>query len=266
MPLILTYHAISTAKSPVCIAPDVFESHLAALAQSGWVSVSLSEVLDWLEFGTLQSADVIHPGDRHDCGPSSKAVAITFDDGYASVYHQAWPRLKAWGFGATLFVITGRCGRDNRWPGQPGSMPTLPLLDWDQLGELGSDGFEFGAHTHTHPPLTEIPLGQAEDEIARSKEILAARTGQPVPVFAPPYGATNKPVQDLISQYFCGSATTELGVVRMGADPCRLKRLDAFYFTQGRLPWLEHPLFDNYLKIRQILRTLKRRVRPDWER
>ena len=36
-----------------------------------------------------------------------KAVVITFDDGYASVYDSAWPRLQAHGFSATVFLVTG---------------------------------------------------------------------------------------------------------------------------------------------------------------
>jgi peptidoglycan/xylan/chitin deacetylase (PgdA/CDA1 family) len=192
-------------------------------------------------------------------------IVLTFDDAYLSVYSEALPRLKRFGFTATLFLVTEYVGRDNQWPGQTASVPALPLMNWDQIVELGELGWEFGSHTCSHPPLTKLPAERVEEELKRSQEAIELRTGQHVRLFAQPYGATNSLVDGLVRRFFEGAASTRMGTVDLGADPFRLPRIDSFYFQPWLIPQMGRPWFRAYLEFRQGLRTVRRWLRQDWQ-
>ncbi len=102
---ILTYHSLDNSGAVTSVAPREFRGHMQILAQRGFNGISLADLLDcWAGRGTLPQ----HP------------VVITFDDGFANVLEHAAPSLADLGFGATIFVVTGRCGQTNDWPNQAG--------------------------------------------------------------------------------------------------------------------------------------------------
>jgi peptidoglycan/xylan/chitin deacetylase (PgdA/CDA1 family) len=246
---IITYHAIENLASPLFTSPTVFEAQLAALAESGYQAISMATVFDWLQ---------------GDISLLAKAVVITFDDGYASVYDSAWPRLQAYDFSATVFLVTGYCGGGNQWPGQMDGVPKRGLLTWDQVSELAAAGWEFGAHTRTHPPLPGIPTDQAEEEILTSREEIESRIGQTVRSFAYPYGASSPDVQAIVQRFFDGALGVRLGLVTAASNAYCLERIDAFYLAPRFIPFLGRPGFRQYLNLRQWMREVRRRVRPDW--
>ncbi len=246
---ILTYHGLDEAASPLFISPAKFEAQLAALADRGYKTIPLAVVLDKL---------------RHGEPFAENSVVITFDDGYESVYREAWPRLRAFGFTATVFLITDYCGRDNRWPGQPAWVPTRPLLSWTQIETLGAEGCEFGAHTCTHPALVNLELGAARDEIILSQQIIHDHTGQLARVFAYPYGAVNSQIHEIVHQHFDGALGTRLGLVQTQSNPYALERVDAYYLQSNPMLPLDRRSFQVYLKWRQVLRDTRRWFSPDW--
>ena len=67
--------------------------------------------------------------------------------------------------------------------------PAGLLMTWDMVRDLsGRPGVEIGAHTLTHPRLSELSVEEAEHEIGESRRILEERIGHPVRHFAYPYG------------------------------------------------------------------------------
>ncbi len=63
------------------------------------------------------------------------------------------------------------------------------FLTETELRELASgDLVEIGAHTMTHPWLSQLPPEQQQDEIGGSKQRLEALTGKNITTFAYPYG------------------------------------------------------------------------------
>ncbi len=245
---ILTYHAIEHGPAPLFIAPDVFESHLAALAQADYQAVSLTAVLDWLQQGTP-----LPP----------RPVVITFDDGYASVYEHAWPRLQAFGFTALVFLISDYCGRDNQWPGQARDLPVRPLLTWAQVEQMAAAGCTFGAHTRTHPSLPSLDPAACEAEITGAIQPILQHTGQRPETFAYPYGIWNERVAAVVQQHFAGAVSTRLALAGRRDNPYDLPRIDAYYLTPSLILQLDRPLFRLYLAIRRMLRTVRRGFRPD---
>lgn len=62
------------------------------------------------------------------------------------------------------------------------------MLSWDNIREMNEQGIEFGAHTITHPILTNVPLDQAKLEIVESKKTIEQKLGESVTSFCYPNG------------------------------------------------------------------------------
>ncbi|MFQ5804225.1 MAG: polysaccharide deacetylase family protein, partial [Candidatus Methylomirabilales bacterium] len=71
------------------------------------------------------------------------------------------------------------------------------FLEWDQAREMAAAGIEIGSHGCSHRILTRLKLGEAEEELTRSKVEIEARTGQEVPHLAFPDGAANRDLMAL---------------------------------------------------------------------
>jgi peptidoglycan/xylan/chitin deacetylase (PgdA/CDA1 family) len=199
---ILMYHSIDGAGSVISTSADEFERQLTAIAASGVDVVSLSDI-------------------RKKRG----AVAITFDDGFRNFRTKAAPALERFGFPASVFVVSGFCGRDNQWPGQSASVPVLPLMDWAEVREIAERGFGIGAHTINHPDLSSLSHDEAAQEMTGCKAEIEQRLGRAVTEFAYPYGQMPrgvKPDFDLA----CG---TRLSYVQPADDALELPRIDAYY-------------------------------------
>jgi peptidoglycan/xylan/chitin deacetylase (PgdA/CDA1 family) len=102
-------------------------------------------------------------------------VSFTFDDAPRSVYTQAYPLLKKAGIHATVYVSTDALIK-------PG------YLTWLDVKELDVNGWEIGAHTHTHADLTKLSPDAFLQEIVESQSLFKERGFRPV-AFAAPYGA-----------------------------------------------------------------------------
>jgi len=156
-------------------------------------------------------------------------VAITFDDGFENFREHALPLLAEFRLPATVFVVSGYCGRTNNWPSQSNQVPRLPLMSWSALKEVVSAGCELGAHTMTHPDLTVLRLADAEREMCESRSEIEQRIGSPVRSFAFPYGAVNGKVRALAQAQFQRACGTRLDLITTGAANDCLPRVDAYY-------------------------------------
>lgn len=211
MRAILTYHSIDRSGSVISTDPETFRRHVMWLASGAVRVVPLERI------GEVPAGD--------------SAVAITFDDAFRNFGELAVPLLAEYGLPATVFVVTSAVGGTNRWGGRSApNVPDLPLLDWDGLARVAAQGITLGAHSRTHPMLTALFGARLEDEIAGSRDALAARTGHAPTTFAYPYGACNDRVLAAARRSFALACTTELRALSEGEDPLRLPRLDAYYF------------------------------------
>jgi peptidoglycan/xylan/chitin deacetylase (PgdA/CDA1 family) len=96
MGLILLYHRVSELESDpqrLAVTPDRFSKHLEVIA-SHFTPVGLRPLVEHARRGTLPP----------------RAVAVTFDDGYADNLENAKPLLERWNVPATLFVATSYVG------------------------------------------------------------------------------------------------------------------------------------------------------------
>jgi peptidoglycan/xylan/chitin deacetylase (PgdA/CDA1 family) len=129
----------------------------------------------------------------------SRPVVLTFDDGYADMFTNVYPVLRARHMTATFFVCPGLIGKRR-------------YLTWKQVAVMARHGMDIEAHTMTHPDLTTVPAAQQWREIRGSREVLRSRLHVGASVFAYPYGAYNASVLENVRRAgYRGAFTTRQG-------------------------------------------------------
>lgn len=118
-----------------------------------------------------------------------RAVAITMDDGFASVYAQAWPKLRAAKLPFTIFVATASI--DAKAKG---------LMSWDQLRELAKEGVSIGAQTRTHPHMVEGDAERNRGELETSNRRIAEEIGTAPVLFSYPFGEASLAVMKQVKE------------------------------------------------------------------
>lgn len=111
-------------------------------------------------------------------------------------------------------------------------------MTWAHVRALEASGVEIGAHTVTHPVLTQVPDSRLRRELHDARDRLASELGHTVGAFCYPNGdhddAIRRAVED--AGYRC-AVTVEAGLNSRRTDPLRLKRvhteLDLVHFMQG---------------------------------
>jgi peptidoglycan/xylan/chitin deacetylase (PgdA/CDA1 family) len=240
---ILTFHGFATPATTISFPPAVLRSGLARLARKGYRSVDL-----------LDAVELLHGGSPL----PPKSLVITIDDGYESVYREAFPILQEHGMTATVFVTTGdRPGRDSseRLPPFEGQ----PMMSWSELGEIVDAGFAIGAHTLTHPDLTRLSESEAEAEIVGAKAILENRLGVSVRSFAYPRGKYDQQAREIAARHYSCACSDRLGFVTRASDDYALERVEMYYFSRRPVfNLLTTPLLPAYLRLRAVPRNTRR--------
>ena len=159
---ILTYHAIGTPEYGVNdLRPRDFERHLQIALDDGWSFATPAEVI---------------------AEPDKRQIALTFDDGLASVLANALPVLRHHGIPATAFVVTG-------WAdGQVPDDWRRIALDWRGLSALQDGGMTLASHSVTHSDFGRLEPGEARRELEISRERLHQVLGVETSEFAIPMG------------------------------------------------------------------------------
>jgi peptidoglycan/xylan/chitin deacetylase (PgdA/CDA1 family) len=167
--------------------------------------------------------------------PAPKTLAVTFDDAYRSVIELGFPILSRLGVPGTVFVPTGFTGSDRpmRWPGidhwigGPHEAELVPM-SWRELAALARAGWEIGAHTRTHPHLTELDDVALAEEIRASKRDVEAHLGLECRSFAYPYSDQDERVVRATGEAGFSAATT-LPESFQGATPLRWPRVGVYH-------------------------------------
>ena len=141
--------------------PRDFERHLQIAVDDGWTFATPAEVM---------------------AEPDKPQLALTFDDGFASVLANALPVLRHHGIPATAFVITGWADRQI-----PENYQRF-VLDWHGVSALAEGGMTLASHSVTHPDFGQLEAGEARRELEVSRERLREMLGVETTEFAIPLG------------------------------------------------------------------------------
>ncbi|HEL1616982.1 TPA: polysaccharide deacetylase family protein [Streptococcus suis] len=166
---ILMYHAIHVmapeeeANANLIVDPTTFESHLKALQDAGYYTLSPEEAYKVLTENVLPAG--------------KKVVWLTFDDSLWDFYSYAYPLLKQYQMKATNNVITGFTES-----GQAGH------LTLEQIKEMQTAGLSFQGHTVNHPDLEYSSIEDQTNELTSSKAYLDSQLNQETIAIAYPGG------------------------------------------------------------------------------
>lgn len=246
--LVLTYHAVAEGPPPLFVEPRLFERHLDAVVESGAQSLTVGQLADAL----------------HDDRLPERAVAITFDDGLASVPANAATLLADRGLVGTIFCVAERLGKRSDWPSQARWAPVLPLASATELGRLAEAGWEIGSHGLDHAPLVETT--RLRHELTDSRRLLERATGAAVRSFAFPYGVVATGAEAVLEEAgYSAACTIRAAAVRPGTDRFSLPRVDVHYLRRPKL--LRAALagrLDPYIRARHAAAGVRRLVRTDY--
>jgi peptidoglycan/xylan/chitin deacetylase (PgdA/CDA1 family) len=246
-PIILCYHSVGSGNpldDPgfLRVPPQRFLQQLSILARAGGRFASVSEIASALGNGS-----------------GAGLVSVTFDDGYQDNHSVVLPILRRYGLPATVFVTIGLIDQPSPWM-PPRSQ--VRMMNVDELREMAAAGVELGAHTLSHPDLTNLDASACEGEVRESKNQLEALINDEVTSFAYPYFRFDDGARKAVREAGMVGVT---GLSRgsfddLAAVPRALvTRKDGLLVFILRVYGVYEPLVDSAIGV--FLRRLRRRVR-----
>lgn len=198
---ILTYHSIQDHEDRRShMAPALFEEHVRYLYENGYKSLLISDIArEWPNILDTRPA-----------------VALTFDDGLENNWTNACKILKKYNMVGTFFIPTAYIGTVCQPPLSKEMAPyqDIPMLSWENIEDMVRDGFEIGAHSHSHVMIAKQSPTRREEEILRPKKILENRLGIQITSFAYPKGHSDsfsKATRKLVERAGYLAACTQTG-------------------------------------------------------
>ncbi len=177
---------------PYALPPEEFRAYALAASQLEKRSIPVSRV----------------PGEL-----GGGFYSLTFDDGHASDYTEAFPVLQELGLRATFFVVP-------TFVGTPG------YVTWSQLREMVAAGMEIGSHSLTHPFVDRLDAAGLRHEFGVSKRQIEDRLGLAVHAASLPRGWEPPHMRDVLGalgyRVFC---TSRVAWWHPGNEPLTMPRI-----------------------------------------
>jgi len=240
---ILSYHEVADPQDALnkdyAVAPTMFVRQLDWLRNNGYSFISVDDLLAD-EAGRVPLPD--------------KAVLLTFDDGYRSMYEHAWPVLKAWKIPSVVAVV-GSWEDDGAQVDFDGKIiPREKLMSWKELRELADSGLvEIGSHSFdlhrgipSNPQGNSQPAGvtrrwlgaaqgyeteaayrrRVEADLERSSADIRKHVGRAPRVIAWPYGRYNRELHEAAARHGMSIGLTLDDGANLSSTPLwRLRRV-----------------------------------------
>lgn len=205
---ILSYHEIAdksqTMDSTYAVTPSNFEQQMHWLMDNGYHFISIDDILKYRKDGKALPA---------------KAVLITFDDGYQSVYANAYPILKKYKIPSVVALVGSWLLKEDKVDFSGHMIPRSEFLSQKEIKEMVASGLvEVASHSYaSHKGIFGNPQGNMEpairtrqwlsdkqkyedeksykkriyNDLAENNRFLKAYTGQKPRVIVWPYGHYN---------------------------------------------------------------------------
>jgi peptidoglycan/xylan/chitin deacetylase (PgdA/CDA1 family) len=204
---ILMYHYVEPwppgageLRQNLTVQPADFAAEMAYLHAQGYVTVSLYDLMAALALG--------QPLPR-------RAVVLTFDDGYRTLFDYAAPAMAPYGYTGTVFVVTQLMDEN-----------FTQYLTWPQAEALYAAGWKIEPHTKTHALLAGADRAYQLYEMLGSMQTIQAHIGATPRFFAYPYGKWDDTTLALERELNLWAAVTEVpGAIHGFNDRYELHRV-----------------------------------------
>lgn len=142
------------------IEKEKFEEQMKYLNDEGYQSLFFSELeKEWPE----------------------KAIIVSFDDGFRSVYENAAPIMEKYNIKGNIYLPTQYIEKDDKF------------MTWKMVQELDKKKqFEFAAHTHNHVDIRILKKETFYQEVETSNKMIKEKLGYVPEAFCMPYGVYDK--------------------------------------------------------------------------
>lgn len=206
--VVVVYHHVSIhTPATTSISPDTFKSHVEYMVDNHNV-VALPEALAAIKAGQSLPA---------------KAIAITFDDGFADIFENGHPILKQYDLPYTVFI-------------NPSVIDVQAnQLSWQQVKLMQSENVTFANHTMDHLHLLDrLPSESQQDwqnriwqNIEQAERQITQQTGVSLKMLAYPFGEYDSSIQAMLAQAGYIGLGQHSGAINSNSDFTALPRFPA---------------------------------------
>ena len=166
--VMIMYHRFGEEKYPSTnITLAQIEDHIGELTSGRYTVLPVRKIVEDLAAGRALP---------------ERTVGISIDDGFVSVFAEAWPRFKKAGLPFTLFTATDYHHQ-----------PIRGYMSWEQIRELAKDPLvDFGNHSASHFHMADASGLTARAEIERAMRVWEEKIGRRPVLFAYPFGEASR--------------------------------------------------------------------------
>ena len=199
--VVLMYHRFGQPEHPSTnIDKELFAKQMYYLKENKFNVLPLSQLIDIFENNKPMP---------------NKAILITIDDGFKSMYTNAFLILKELNFPFSVFVSTKYVSNSDN----------SDFMSWDMLKELINNKGEIFNHSHDHKSLLNLSIQDARNSIKQTQVELKNNLGVVPKIFSYPYGEYSEEKKKLIKEMgFKLAFSQDSGPINIMHDQFSLQR------------------------------------------
>ncbi len=153
IPITMCHGIQPTATSPRHPLPaEHFDLLMSIAAEMGFQSINYDQLAAWRE-GSASLPD--------------RPIMIDFDHPVVSMRYQVFDTLERYGFKGNLFIYTSPYDPEYTRPLALGN--TADHMTWTEISELSQGGWHIGAHTISHPNLSQLSMEEPSGDVIREE-------------------------------------------------------------------------------------------------
>lgn len=174
--IVLMYHRFNEPEHPSTnISTQRFEEQMNFLAVEGFTVLPLSDLV--LFFEKKKNLP-------------DKTVFITIDDAYKSIFTEAYPVLKKYGFPFSVFTSTDFVSEDEN----------SSFMTWKMLNYLSKNNVEILNHTSSHKNLLDLSSKEIRENIVEAEILIEEKIGKKPEILSYPYGESSENVEKIVDK------------------------------------------------------------------